>query len=197
VFTYPLSDGVKLGMLEPWHAEPFLETLEESREHLAKWIPPANTVLTLDDAPRYLQGWAERHANDTGHLFGIWMDAKFIGCVQLFHFDTKLGTCELGVWIAKGAEGRGIMAEACRFVIEWAIRVRGIMRVQWTNSPTNGRSSALARRLGMKLEGILRSNGVQRNEVLNMVIAGFRWDEEVWSMIAEDWPTSAAAMEVA
>jgi RimJ/RimL family protein N-acetyltransferase len=62
-------------------------------------------------------------------------------------------------------------------------------RVQWTNNSTNERSRITAQRLGMVREGLLRSAGVQYSPSLNFVLEGKRWDQEVWSILAEEWPT--------
>ena len=181
IVAHALDDDAELAGLEPWHAEEFLAALDRYREHLRPNIPAAHRIFTVDDARQYLQRWADAHAADTRHLYGIWRGSTLIGCVQLFNFDTDLGTCEIGVWLAPEAQGRGLITRACRIVIDWAIRDRGMTRVQWTNSPTNIRSSAVARRLGMTREGVLRSA---------WQVGGVRQDSEVWSLLAEEWPTA-------
>jgi ribosomal-protein-serine acetyltransferase len=178
VFATELGDGARLSTLEPWHAEQFLATIERCREHFAPEIPAAHLVFTLDDARQYLQRWADGRANDTRHLSGIWLDGMLVGCVQLFNFDAGLGVCELGVWLDPAVQGRGLITTACRYVIDWAISQRGISRVQWGNNPANARSSAVARRLGMTREGVLRSA---------WQVGGVRKDTEVWSMLANEW----------
>jgi ribosomal-protein-serine acetyltransferase len=195
VFTYSLGDGIELAMLEPWHAEQFLEAVARSREHLAAAAPVAHGVFTVDDARKYLRSWADGHASDSKHLFGIWQHGNLIGCCQLFGFDARMGGCELGAWIAPEAEGRGLVTRACRSVIDWAILIRGLSRVQWTNNPTNQRSSAVARRLGMTREGLLRSATVLNSPALDLVSADERWDAEVWSVLAAEWPTTVSMAE--
>ena len=184
MFAHALGDGAELGMLEPWHAEEFLETVERSREHLLAAIPVAHHVHTIDDARAYLQRFADGHAKDVEHLFGIRLDAALVGVVMLFSFDTTNATCEMGVWLAPQAQGRGLVTQACRYVLDWAIRVRGMKRVQWTHSPANVRSRAVAGRLGMTHEGVLRSA---------WTLGGVRTDNVVWSVLAEEWPTKAIA----
>jgi ribosomal-protein-serine acetyltransferase len=180
VLAHSLGDGAKIAMLEPWHADEFLETLHQARADLAPNIPAARNVHTTQDARQYLQRFADGHAKDTEHLFGIWWHGRFVGVVQLFAFSTALRTCEIGVWLAPDARGRGMVTAGCRFVIDWAIRVRGMARVQWCNDPANVRSGATARRLGMTLEGRLRSSFGMGED---------RWDNDVWSIIASEWPT--------
>jgi ribosomal-protein-serine acetyltransferase len=180
VFAHFLGDGAVLAMLEPWHAQEFLEAVDRSREHLSTYVPAAHNVHSVEDARGYLQRFADGHARDAEHIFGIWLDGKLVGMNQLIDFDAKMGTCEIGVWLADEVQGRGLVTRSCRHLIDWAIGVRGIRRVVWMNHPANVRSSAVARRLGMTREGVLRSS---------FTLGGRRWDNEVWSVLAEEWPT--------
>ncbi len=182
VFSYSLGGGAELSLLEPWHASQFLAALARHRDYLRRTIPAAHSVHTIDDAREYLRRWAEGHANDAQHITGIWLDAVYVGCVQLFDFDVKKGTCEMGVWLVPEAQGRGLMTRACHYVLGWAISVRGMSRVQWIADPANTASVAVARRLGMTREGVLRSA---------WQIGGVRSDMEVWSMIADEWLRAA------
>jgi RimJ/RimL family protein N-acetyltransferase len=195
MFTYSLGDGAELAMLEPWHAEEFLAAIQRSRDHLAAAAPAASSIFTVDDARKYLQSWADGHAADSKHLFGVWKDGSLVGCCQLLQFDAKTGNCELGAWIARDFQGTGLTTAACRCVIDWAIGVRGMHRLQWTNDPANTRSSVVAGRLGMTREGLLRSAGVLNSPAMNFVRAGVRFDAEVWSVIAEEWPTKDPVAE--
>jgi len=184
VFAHSLGDGAELAMLEPWHAEEFFTTLDRARPALIAAIPAAHEVHSVADARTVLQRWADAHAADTRHLFGVWCDGEFVGVVQLFSFDAGTGTCEMGVWLAPWMQGRGLITKACQRVLDWAFRIRGMYRVQWTNNPANVRSAAVARRLGMTREGLLRGG---------FVLAGNRWDCEVWSMLAQEWDSRAPA----
>ena len=182
MLTYPLGDGAELGSLEPWHAEQYLKTIDRCREHLKAEILSPHTVFTVDDARQLLQSIADAHAADDQHLYGMWLAGELVGVVRLFNFDTGMRTCEIGVWVAPEFQGRGLVTKACRAVIAWAFQVRGMARVQWRNSTTNVRSSAVARRLGMTMEGLLRSS---------WEVGGVRKDNEVWSVLADEWPTAA------
>lgn len=86
--------------------------------------------------------------------------------------------CEIGVWLAPEAVGRGLVTGAVRHMIDWAVGVRGMARVEWLTATINDRSIAVAKRLGMTLDGVLR-----RAFPLN----GVRHDFEVWSVLADEW----------
>ncbi len=82
------------------------------------------------------------------------------------------------MWIAPEAEGRGLITSAVEALIEWAVEVRGMVRVEWRAVPTNDRSLAVAKRLGMTREGVLRQAFLHNGE--------YR-DVEVWTLLAEEW----------
>jgi len=65
-----------------------------------------------------------------------------------------------------------------RILIGHALFERGMHRVEWLNSTVNLRSRAVAERVGMHLDGVLRGHAVNN---------GVRLDNEVWSLLAPEW----------
>jgi len=78
--------------------------------------------------------------------------------------------------------GRGLITRASTVMIDWAFRARHMNRVEWRCATTNTRSSAVARRLGMTREGVLREA---------FPLNGVRHDVEVWAVLASEWPTAS------
>lgn len=68
--------------------------------------------------------------------------------------------------------------QAARVIIDWAVENRGAHRVEWQVKAGNLASIAVARRLGMTRDGILREAVLHRGE---------RFDLEVWSVLAPEW----------
>ena len=179
MFFHPLAGGAALGPLEPWHAEEFAAVIVGAHDHLASWIPIPHVVTDVDSARAYLQRRADDHAADTRHCYGIWLDGALVGGAMFAMFDAPNRVCELGAWLVPQAQGRGLVTDAARALIDWAFRVRGMRRVAWHNDPRNGRSEAVARRLGLVFEGRLRSAHVN---------AGEQQDIHVWSILDSEWP---------
>jgi ribosomal-protein-serine acetyltransferase len=178
VLAQPLGEGAQLCPLEPWQAAEFLRHVEAIRPHLAPWIPFAATVVDLDSARAFLQRYADRMAADDGRLYAIRVGGELAGGVLFRTFDAASGVCEVGVWLAPEAEGRGLVTRAVTHMIDWAVEARGMQRVEWHTDPANERSAAVARRLGMRREGVLRSSFVLGRE---------RRDTEIWAVLADEW----------
>ncbi|MCX4546190.1 GNAT family N-acetyltransferase [Streptomyces sp. NBC_01565] len=179
MFTLPLGDHARLRPLEPWQAPEFLAHIDRARPCVDPWIPWATFSTDLDSATASLQRYADRLAADTGRIYGIWLDGTLVGGVMFTRFDSGSGVCEVGCWTEPAGEGRGLVTRACRSLIDWAFRERGMSRVEWWVTAGNTRSIEVARRLGMTREGVLRQRSSYR---------GARHDSEVWSVLSGEWP---------
>ncbi|MEU3974827.1 GNAT family N-acetyltransferase [Streptomyces bacillaris] len=146
------DDKAELRPLEIWQAEEFLAHMDRARELVDPWIPFASFATDLDSARDLLRRYAEKQAADTGRLYGIWLEPA--------------------------AQGRGLITRAAERLIDWAVYERGMHRVEWDASAANTRSIAVAKRLGMTRDGVIRQNYLYR---------GVRHDSEIWSVLAPEW----------
>jgi RimJ/RimL family protein N-acetyltransferase len=177
MFSVPLADSAQLRPLEPWQAAEFLAHMDRARETVDPWIPWAGRSTDLASATATLQRYADLTARDAGRLFGIWLDGTLVGGTMFVAFDATAGTCEIGCWLEPAGRGKGLVTRAVRVLIDWAVLTRGIHRVEWRCRPDNVASSDVARRLGMRLDGVLREVHPYH---------GVRHDLEIWSLLASD-----------
>jgi ribosomal-protein-serine acetyltransferase len=178
MFAVEIAEGAELRPLEPWQAGEFLAHVEKARPHIAAYIPWSEVVDDEEKARNFLQRYATRQANDEGRLYGIWLDGELVGGLMFRTFEPGWGSCELGVWLSAEAEGRGLISRSAQHLIDWAIGTRGMARVEWRCVPTNSRSVAVAKRLGMTCEGTLRQAFPHRGEL---------HDVQIWAMVREEW----------
>ncbi|MFF3852268.1 GNAT family N-acetyltransferase [Micromonospora sp. NPDC002575] len=184
MFARPLTADAELRPLEPWRAEEFLGHLDRAREHIAPWVGASFVATDLASARAVLQRYADAQARDAGGIWGIWLTGPapqqptLVGGVMFVLFDAALGVCEAGCWLEPAAQGRGLITRAAGLIVDWAVRERGIHRVEWRTNPRNARSIAVARRLGMRRDGTLRQA---------VPGPGGRVDIDVWSVLADEW----------
>lgn len=179
MFELPLDvDGAELRPLEPRHAEEFLANIDRGREFIGRYIALPDVIVDLESSRTYLRSYAEKAATDTGGIYGIWSGDQLLGGVLFRTMDLKHGTAEAGCWLEPSAAGRGLVTRAAQQIIDWAVEKRGVHRVEWHASSANEASIAVARRLGMTRDGVLRESYVYRGE---------RHDMEVWSVLAPEW----------
>jgi ribosomal-protein-serine acetyltransferase len=177
MFHLPLGPGAELRPLEPYEAPTFLALIEREREHFGQWLPWAISIDDEAKAKDFLDRLADRQSAGQGRGYAIWLHDEMVGGLLFRVFNVEAGNCEIGVWLAKQATGRGLITTGANHLIDWAFTERGMRRVEWHTASGNLPSSAVARRLGMQCDGILREAFDYR---------GTRHDVEVWSLLATD-----------
>ncbi len=178
---YPISlgdDGAELRPLEPSQADELLANIDRGREFIGRYIGLPDVVTDLESSRAYLMDYAAKAATNTGRIYGIWADGGLVGGVLFRTMDVGQGTAEAGCWLEPSAVGRGLVTRAARVIIDWAVEELGIHRVEWLAASANEASIAVARRLGMTRDGVLRESYLYR---------GKRFDIEVWSVLAPQW----------
>jgi ribosomal-protein-serine acetyltransferase len=183
VFSVPLDSGAELRPLEVWHAQEFADHLDRAREHIRPWVGPSFVSDTVAGAEATIARYAQQAAADGARLFGIWAGGRLVGGVMFVQFSAAAGVCELGCWLEPAAEGRGLVTSASRVLLDWAVGVRGLHRAEWRCRSDNDRSAAVAQRLGMTLEGVLREAWLN---------GGVHHDKQVWAILAPQWQAQQA-----
>ncbi len=154
-----LPGAVTLTRLTSADAVVFAEHVALDLERLGAYLPwPAHTA-TADGAERWL-GAYERREDGRVLAAGAWSGPRLVGGAVLFHHDAGQGNVELGCWVVSAGEGRGVAFSACRELLAIARNDLRVERVEWRTTTVNLRSRQLARRLGFRREGTLRSNYV-------------------------------------
>ncbi|KJK54146.1 GNAT family N-acetyltransferase [Streptomyces sp. NPDC056254] len=178
MFSIDLAEGAQLFPLEARHAEEFFAHIERGREFIGQYVRFPDRSPDVDSARAFLAEYAVKAGEDGARFFGIRLDGTLVGGVLFPSFDADSGNCEIGCWLEPAAAGRGLVTKACRVLIDYAFGERGMHRVEWHADTGNKKSLAVAERLGMTREGVMRENYLHR---------GVRRDTEAWSILAHEW----------
>ncbi|MFD7093905.1 GNAT family N-acetyltransferase [Streptomyces xanthophaeus] len=183
MFSMDLADDARMFPLEPRHAEEFFAHLERGRDFIGQYVAFPDRCPDPESARTFLATYALKAAEDGARFFGIRLDGTLVGGVLFPVFDAQAGNCEIGCWLEPATAGRGLVTKACRVLIDYAFGERGMRRVEWRAASRNEKSLAVAERLGMTREGVLRQNRLHRGVLL---------DIEIWSILAPEWSASRA-----
>ncbi len=114
---------------------------------------------TVDDARRFVLMSIGALAEGTGvHLLAVDADDRrhVLGSVGL-SLEAADRTGELGYWVAPEARGRGVATRAGRLLVAWAFAELGVQSVALQAAVDNAGSNGVARALGFRPVGTLRS----------------------------------------
>lgn len=150
------GDGLVLKHFSLDDAQVIHERVQANRERLSRYLPWAERSGGIEDTLRFLLDASIARQAGQWLVYGLWQDGEFVGAAGTHDIDHTDHHFSIGYWISRSAEGRGIVTRACRRLIRLAFEELGMERVEIRVAVGNERSCAIAERLGLKLEGVLR-----------------------------------------
>jgi ribosomal-protein-serine acetyltransferase len=167
--NWDLGDGAVVRTLTPDDDVELFALVERNRDRLRPWMPWEPTTK----GPADVRAFIERAlASDTdSEANGIWVDGRLCGTIGIT-VDPLNENAEIGYWIDRDAEGRGLVTRTCRRCLAFLFDELGLHRVALEAGVENARSRAVAVRLGMTEEGIEREAGRVADAYVDVVRYG-------------------------
>lgn len=178
MFPLQLRPNLKLRVLEPRMADEVFAMVDANRQHLRPWLPWVDKTNSVDDTKAFIDKCMKQLGENNGIHCGIWLDEKYVGGIGMHYIKWEARRTELGYCLAESAQGRGIMTECCRAVIDHCIGTWNLNRIEIRAVPANRRSCAVAERLGFKLDGVLRDVALLHDKFVDLA---------VYSLLAREW----------
>jgi RimJ/RimL family protein N-acetyltransferase len=157
--------------------------IADNREHLQPWVPwIADEPRPPEEKLRELRYWRSAFDLDQAWLYAL-LGAESGALAGGLVVNRLPGDAvDVGGWVAGGLGHRGYHTEAASAAARAAFEVLGMTRVQALCDVENERSIALLRKLGFTHEATPRHQ-----------VDGRREDEMMWSILADEWPSTPAA----
>jgi RimJ/RimL family protein N-acetyltransferase len=150
----------------------------------------ADTTISVPHpfGPAEAERWIGACISDAaqGHRMGLAIlvaeEGALAGYVGLHHIDREHGEAEISFWIGAAHEGRGLVTEAGRAVIDHGFQALELNRICAFHMMRNPGSERVLARLGFQREGVLRQR-VRKWDAYE--------DVAVWSRLRSDPQPSA------
>ncbi|WP_275107305.1 GNAT family N-acetyltransferase [Sulfobacillus harzensis] len=149
-----------------------------SRSHLRRWLPWVDDVQSPSRTEAFIRGALEQFAANEGFQSGIWWKDAMVGCVGINTIDWSNRAGVVGYWLGDTFQGRGIMTQAVKAVIDIGFQHYGLNKMEVRVATGNTKSSAIPRRLGFHEDGIIRHDEWLYDHFV---------DSYVFSMLASEW----------
>jgi len=120
--------------------------------------------------------------------FVVDVDGACVGRVTLWGIDAHNRRAHLGIAMAPHARGKGWGTDACRVLLAYAFRDRGLHRVQLETLAGNAPALAAYRRAGFIEEGRLREDAWVDGRFVEQVVMG---------VLATEWRAAQPASDAA
>ena len=149
--------------------------VDKNRESLAPWLGWVDYVKSPEDEFSVVESVAK---NDTGKYF-IVVDLKVVGMLGFVQEHKSKQTVEIGYWLDKDMNGRGIMTRAVKQLMKLAFEIWNANRVEIQAAVENIKSRAIPERLGFNQDGVLRQREIVREGEIQDVV--------MYSKLKSEW----------
>ncbi len=117
-----VGERVVLRPYRPGDGAALFAAVDESRDHLAPWMPWVATYRSVDDAHSFVRVALARWLLREDLSVGIFEHhtQRVLGGSGLHRIDWAVRRFEIGYWIRPSAEGRGFVSESVRLLTRLA-----------------------------------------------------------------------------
>lgn len=154
------------------------ETINHDRDYLKEWLPFVNHTFDISDTERFIESVS---GNNRDQVFSIWYREEFAGLIGFKDTDWINRKTEIGYWLAKNMQGKGIITLCVRTLCNHAFHKMKMNRIQIKAAVENVKSQAIPQKLNFKYEGIERSGELHENKYIDLkvysLLANERFDE--------------------
>jgi RimJ/RimL family protein N-acetyltransferase len=116
--------------------------------------PSVERIESIAAANALIAAYARQFALGARFVYGVFDGDTLVGCAAIQ--PTDVGACNLGLWLAGAARGRGLGSATIAVLAAAALRWLGVERVELWCEPANRAMVRVAERLGFTWEATLR-----------------------------------------
>lgn len=151
--------------------------VNSSRAHLGQWLEWVGHTTKVEHSLRYIEDAVHNAQMQQSLSLGIFYDRQIIGGVGMHQWNHTVKKAQIGYWIIKEYEGRGIIVDCLQHFAQFLFEKAGLNKIEIHFSVANTRSGKVAERLGGRIEGVIRQSAMRNGVPEDVAIAGILKNE--------------------
>ena len=167
-----VDDNLLLRTYEEGDAQELFDVINGSRGHLHPWLPWVGSTTKPEHSLQFIQKSRQQLNNQEALALGIFYDGKIIGGVGMHEWGQATKRAQIGYWLSREYEGKGIMHKCLVTFIQYLFDKLSLNKIEIHFVPSNKRSAKVAAGLGFKTEGIIRQSIIRNGMPEDMVVTG-------------------------
>lgn len=167
-----------LKITEPEDAAAIFAVTDQNRDYLRTWLPWLDNTKEVTDTTAFIKKNLEHYAKHEGLQVAILFEDKIVGVASFNSINWSNKTTDIGYWLAKDYQGKGIMTRVVRALTGYAFNHFKVNKVEIRAAVSNKASQGVAERLGYTKEGTIRQAEILYGQYVDHVVYG---------MLATEW----------
>jgi len=172
-----IDETIQLRSYRPDDAAELFRAISASRAHLRTWLSWTDHTTKQEHSLQFIQQSLQELQQQQSLALGIFHHLQIIGGIGMYNWDHRLKRAQVGYWIAKDFEGKGIVTICCRRFVDFLFEKLELHKIELHFAVSNRRSAAVAQRLGAKTEGVIRAGCLINGQPEDMVVTGILRNE--------------------
>lgn len=179
-FLINISPELTLRSFDRADAAELFAVVDQNRAYLRPWLSWVDATLKPEHSLAFIEDSLRQAEEQQGIVLGIFLEGKIIGSIGMYQWQQTLRKAQIGYWIAREQQGKGVMTQCLRPFIHFLFHQLGLNKIEIHFLPTNARSAVIAQKFYAKIEGILRDSYLSNGKLCDLVIAGIlksEWEQ--------------------
>ncbi len=173
-----IDQDTELRLVTEHDAAAIFSLVERNRSYLREWLPWVDYTRSVEDERAFIRSLQEQYQENNGFACGIWYQGQITGTIGYHPIDWPHRKVEIGYWLAANYQGKGLMTNSCKVMINYAFDILKLNKVEIRCAIGNKRSCAIPQRLGFKPEGIIKQGEWLYDHFVDLFLYG---------MFASEW----------
>jgi ribosomal-protein-serine acetyltransferase len=137
-------------------ASTIFSVVDANRERLREWLPWLDLNASVGDSQAFVQNCTKARLAKQSATWLIDCQGNVAGVISINDLQWQNRACEIGYWVAKEFEGRGVVSACVAALVDLAFDELALHRIEIRVAVGNVRSRAVPERLGFTCEGTSR-----------------------------------------
>jgi ribosomal-protein-serine acetyltransferase len=171
MFRFEIDKDSELRLIEERHAAELNKLILDNFDHIREWsgwLKDRNR--TVEMTRDWIRQNMHRFANGLGFEMAIWHQERMAGQIGYNYFDTENRRTEIGYWLGKKFERKGLVTRACSALVTHAFKNLNVNRIEIRCGTLNHKSRRIPERLGFIEEGVAREAEWLHDHFIDLVV---------------------------
>lgn len=173
-YIVKIDSDITLRIRTKEEASILLALVKKNKKHLRQYLPWVDKTKEITDSGKFITKMLSGYKKGTSCDLGIYYQGVMVGSGGFHTIDQKNKSAEIGYWIAKEFEGRGIISNVVRKLIEIGKKKYKLHRIVIKVDTKNKRSLSIPNKLEFTYEGTMRDCKFDKGKFYSI---------EVWSLL--------------
>lgn len=170
--TIQIDEYLLLRPYQSTDAEALFAAIDRERRHLGPWLSWVAASTRLQHSLDFIERSRQQIQDQQALPLGIFFDGELIGGTGMHEWNRETRCAQVGYWICRQHEGKGIIVRAVEALLHYLYKEVGLNKVEIRFVTANKRSAAVAQRLGFRTEGIIRQAFLRNGMLEDLAVTG-------------------------